>query len=97
MKFDTLTLLQLCASEYNNIIIGADSRFNKRSILSVTEGSDENNQIDYDDSNIESELQEVENEMSILLLMGKEGYDRWQRNDRDGGIQKKGRSMTCAK
>ena len=70
MKFDTLPLLHHLASEYNQIISSADNASGTRSLPTV---GDDNGLVlpDHDDeSDIECELEEVENEMSMLLLLG---------------------------
>ena len=69
MKFDTLPLLHYLASEYNNIISAADDSSIKRSINSIQEGSAVALPACDDESDMECELEEVENEMTMLLLL----------------------------
>ena len=70
MKFDTLPLLHSLASQYNQIISSADNCSVNRSLPALGEDNDLAQAVHDDESDVERELEEVENEMSMLLLLG---------------------------
>ena len=93
MKVETLALLHLCATEYNNTSVAAGSSLIRWSSSSITKGHERKNTPDDDESDMEWNLEEIDNELSLLILRESKRDDRCAKEDYDSRVRKKGRNM----